>query len=178
MQKPIVALWAVALLAGLGGPAIAAPQATPESDGNVLTVQPLTSRAAADSKLRLEMADSLRKLVTARRAGASAVVYTNRRGQVTGVKIRAAGLPDADRLGAGSARYVVWLVGQNGRRVLPIGELESRNGARVDFGFTAETALSGYERLIITAEPLGSAKSPTGQQQFSADLTRMILSRM
>jgi hypothetical protein len=178
MQKPTVALWAVALLAGLAAPAIAATAPTPETEANVLTVQPLATRAPADSKLRLDMADSLRKLVTARRAGASAVVYTNRRGHVTGVKIRAAGLPDADRLGAGSARYVVWLVGQNGRRTLRLGELESRNGARVDFGFTAETALSGYERLVITAESPGAAQSPSGPQQFSADLTRMILSRM
>lgn len=178
MQKPTIALWAVALLAGLTVPAIAAPAAAQASEGVSLTVQPLATRAPADSKLRLEMADSLRKLVTARRAGASAVVYTNRRGQVTGVKIRAAGLPDADRLGAGSARYVVWLVGQNGRRALRLGELESRNGARVDFGFTAESALSGYERLVITTEPLGAGKAPTGPQQFSADLTRMILSRM
>lgn len=178
MQKSTAALWAVALLAGLNAPAIAAPASTAEPEGNVLTVQPLATRAPADSRLRLEMADSLRTLVTARRAGASAVVYTNRRGQVTGVKIRAAGLPDADRLGAGSARYVVWLVGQNGRRALRLGELESRNGARVDFGFTAETALSGYERLVITSEPIGATPSPTGRPQFSADLTRMILSRM
>jgi hypothetical protein len=178
MQKSTIALWAVALLAGFAAPAIAGPDAAGPSEAVTLTVQPLATRAPADSKLRLEMADSLRKLMASSRAGASAVVYTNRRGHVTGVKIRAAGLPDADRLGAGSARYVVWLVGQNGRRTLRLGELESRNGARVDFGFTAETALSGYERLVITAEPLGATKSPIGPQQFSADLTRMILSRM
>jgi hypothetical protein len=122
-------------------------------------------------KLPMAMAASVRASAGMGAPVADAVVYTDREGAITGVTIKSSGLPDPERLDGRASRYVVWLVGRDGERVRKLGELESHNGARAHFGFTAEAPLKGFERLLITTEAMAHTR-PQGAARMSADLTK------
>lgn len=201
MLKPLSTLIAAAVLLGSPAmPADAAPKgkapapaaqkkpatpakakpapAKPAPATKSFEIRQVSQRAsgAAGLKVAMDVAASVRSAGGKGQPVADAVIYTNAKGAITGVTIKSAGLPDPDRLDGRASRYVVWLVGRDGQRVRPIGELESRNGARSAFGFTAEEPLEGFERLMITAEAMSQGR-PTGAQRMSADITRARMAR-
>jgi hypothetical protein len=104
------------------------------------------------------------------RAAAAATMYTNREGALTGLTIQSWGLPDPERMDARTSRYMVWLVDDNGQHVRKLGQLESRNGAHTLFGFTPERPVSGFGRLMITAEAMDGVKRPAGMMHMSVAL--------
>lgn len=149
----------------------AAKKATPKKAADVRASAQRTS-AAAGLKMKLDLAASVKVSGRMGMPSADAVVYTNRQGAVTGVTIKSAGLPDPERLDGRSSRYVVWLMGKDGQRARRLGELESRNGARAVFGYTAESPLEGYERLVITTEGQTPSARPMGTQRMMGDMLK------
>lgn len=105
-------------------------------------------------------------------ANATAKVYTNMEGGVTGVTLTAWGLPNAESINSRYSDYVVWLVDTDTNQMKNIGVLESRNAGKAVFGFTPEAPLMGYDRIVITPEPTAATGWPTGWQQLDAELPR------
>jgi hypothetical protein len=184
MLKPISALIGVALLAGaLGAPALAAQHkakpavtqhAKPAKPAKAAKAMPLmtTMKAASGTKVFMDMSSSVRMYTKdhASRAAAAATIYTNRDGALTGLTIQSWGLPDPERMDARTSRYMVWLVDERGQRVRKLGQLESHNGSKAVFGFTPERPVTGYARLMITAEAMDGVSRPSGMMHMSADL--------
>lgn len=192
MLKPLSTLLAAALLLGAptmpadaaskGKPAAAAvkkpaapakakAKAVPAKKSAEVRAAAERTSAAAGMKLPMAMAASMRASGRMGAPMADAVIYTDRQGAITGVTIKSSGLPDPERLDGRASRYVVWLVGRDGERVRKLGELESHNGARAHFGFTAEAPLKGFERLMITTEAMAHSR-PQGAARMSAELTK------
>lgn len=105
-------------------------------------------------------------------ANATAKVYTNTEGAVTGLTLTAWGLPNPESINPRYSDYVVWLVDTETNAVKNLGVLESRNAGKAVFGFTPEAPLSGFDRIVITPEPTAAIGWPTGWQQLDAELPR------
>jgi hypothetical protein len=56
--------------------------------------------------------------------------------------------------------------------MLRLGTLDTNNNGRAMLGFTPAQPVAGYDRIVITREPLASARWPAGWQQLEADLPR------
>jgi hypothetical protein len=197
MLKPLSTLIAAALLLGVptmpadaaakekpapaavkkkAAPAKAKAKAAPVKKSAEVRAAAQRTSAAAGMKVPMVMAASVRASGRSGAPVADAVVYTDRHGDITGVTIKTAGLPDPERLDGRASRYVVWLVGRDGERVRKLGELESHNGARAVFGFTADAPLKGFERLMITTEAMAHAR-PQGAARMSADIAKVPVAR-
>lgn len=106
-------------------------------------------------------------------ANANAKIYTNKEGAITGVTVTSWGLPNPERINPRYSDYVVWLVDTDTNKRKNIGVLESRNGGKAVFGFTADEPLMGFDRIVITPEPTFATGYAEGWEQLTADLPQM-----
>lgn len=187
MLKSVTTLLSAVLLAGtFVAPAMSAPAKHKPAPAHKMAAKPvkpkpnmkaMASQAhmaslAAGTKVFMNLSGSVKSYTRnhGTRAAAAATMYTNRDGALTGLTIQSWGLPDPERMDARSSRYVVWLVDDQGQRVRKLGQLESRNGAHTVFGFTPERPISGFGRLMITAEAMDGVSHPSGMMHMSAEL--------
>ncbi|MDB5101826.1 MAG: hypothetical protein JWM80_6247 [Cyanobacteria bacterium RYN_339] len=105
-------------------------------------------------------------------ANADARVYQNRDGAILGLTLTAWGLPEQIRYNENPKHYVAWLVDTPGHRMLNIGTLDANNMGRAMLGFSPLTPLAGYDRIVITQEPIIASTWPSSWQQLEADLPR------
>jgi hypothetical protein len=103
-------------------------------------------------------------------ASASARVYQNADGAITGLTLTAWGMPNPESINPRFNNYVVWLVDTNTNKVKNIGMLESHNGGKVVFGYEPDTPLTGYNRIAITPEPTFATGWPVGWNQMQGDI--------
>ena len=111
-------------------------------------------------------------------ANATAKVYTNMEGAITGLTLTAWGLPNAESINPRYSDYVVWLVDTDTNQMKNIGVLESRNAGKAVFGYTPEVPVSGFDRIVVTPEPTGAIGWPSGWQQLDAELPKVTMAPM